>query len=199
MPDDDRPLFEKPLDDLLPADPPKPVPKEREQRVYDLPAKELVVIARYQQWMLACISLQVVLPLALFALMLGVRREGAEVAVGVIALVVTALALMSWAARFVLMMILAVRLLNPGVVVFLLFAEVLLSGSAGVLFHPFGPSFTCFAELFCFLGVAASLVVNARATSTLKRNGIRVGLLGARTADLPRVERWETTMPKLGW
>ena len=199
MPDDDRPLFEKPLEELLPPDQPKAVSKERERQVYDLPERELVAIARYQQWMLVCITLQVVLPLALFALVLGVRREGAEAAVGITTLVLTTLALAAWAARFVLMMFLAVRLLNPGVVAFLLFVEILLSGSAGVLFHPFGPSFTCFAELFCFLGVTASLVVNARATSTLKRNGIRVGLLGARTADLPRVERRETTMPKLGW
>ena len=178
MPDDDRPLFEKPLEDQLPPDQPKVAQEPRENRDFDLPPRELVAIARLQKQLLSLIVLYLlagVMVGGVAAAMQLTLKDGSGIALGV--LVMSAFALVVWVLELIVSYRLACRLYPDSALALLLLS--------------------CFVRC---LGVVVLLVLNAKATSTLRRNGIRVGLYGVREADLPKLERREpTTLPKLGW
>ena len=178
MSDDDRPLFERPLDALLPPDkPPQRFSiKNTSRKVYDLPDTELVAIARLQKWMLICFLVPFLLFLAACLIAFGARRDGAGSVVAVVSILMGGLGLALAVASYVFRIMLLVKLFQPRTVAL----------------------FICL-DLLCGAGVITLLIINGRATSTLKRNGIRVGLFGARNSDLPKVVKRETTMPRLGW
>jgi hypothetical protein len=179
VPDDDRPLFQKPLDELLPPDPPKQrfSIKDTSRRVYDLPARELVAIARLQKWLLITFSIPFILFFIAIMIAIATPREGVWGSVlAVFLIAIMAIILGVIIARIVFMILLAVKLFQPTSLALLIVLEVI-----------------------CGLGVVTLLIVNARATATLRRNDIRVGFFGAKVADLPKIDKRETTMPKLGW
>ncbi len=66
------------------------------------------------------------------------------------------------------------------------------------LFEPPSVALLLVMHFVCGLGLISLLIVNARATRTLRRNGIRVGFLGVRAADLRKLEGEKETL-KLGW
>lgn len=178
MPDDDRPLFEKPLDELLPPDPPKQQfsIKNTSRKVYDLPERELVAIARLQKWMLICFVVPLPLMLGAGLIALGAPRDSAAAVIAGVSILIGVICLGVAVADYVVRVMLLIKLFQPMTVVL----------------------FICL-DWLCGAGVITLLIINARASATLKRNGIRVGLFGARNSDLPKIERRETTMPKLGW
>ncbi|MBP3956224.1 hypothetical protein J8F10_13115 [Gemmata sp. G18] len=182
----ERPLFERPIDDVLPpthrsAPAPSgsalsPAPGVARER----PDTELLAIARYQKWLIRIILLQILLVCAGVGLGLAGAGDGAGE---------TSTAFLVAATAAVLLGVVSL------VVVFLLASKLYGTATAVVLG-------------LCLLvlcgGTITLLVVNARATAELRRNGIRVGFLGARRADLvalapgPR-QPGDARMPKLGW
>jgi FtsH-binding integral membrane protein len=181
VPEDDRPLFEKPLDELLPPDPPKQrfsvSFSDTRRRVYDRPEAELVAIARLQKQLLGLIVLYLAAAVVFVAVAVFMRltlQDGSELgrAIGVMAL----FAVVIWGLELIVLYRLA-RQLHPESAVIILLISFFVRCAGGILL----------------------LVLNWEASSILKRNGIRVGLFGARTADLPTVKKRETKMPKLGW
>lgn len=166
MKDDDRPLFEKPLNQLLP---PPPRRESSAAASYGDTSRrspeELVAIARLQKQSLLLYALFI--PIAiLFAVFVPlVSQSGSgELTVAVLAVWVVILTGFS-VTGLVLMILLAVKLFRPTTLALLL------------VLH-----FTC------GLGALVTLlIVNGRATRVLREHGIRVGLLGAKKADLRNV------------
>jgi len=187
---DNQPLFGKPIEDILPEDPARarrsasPPPFESASR--DRSADDLLAIARYQRWMMVCVLVHVlaVLMFPLAAIMEMEGNQPDEKNKGVVLLI------------FGLVMILVGVFALVLQVIFLLLALKLYSPVTAVLLFV-GMGLLC-------VGVIIILVVNHRATSVLRSNGIRVGLLGARRKDLERLDparhfRESGRMPKLGW
>jgi hypothetical protein len=164
--DDDRPLFEKPLDQLL-----RPLPR---REGYDTAGyrdgggrtpDELVAIAHLQKRLLLTFVLPLLLGIPL-AVLMPLVSQGGSGEVGVAVAVVWVVTLLGFTvARLVFLILLALKLFRPISLAWLLALE-----------------FTC-----GFGALVTLLVVNGRATRTLRDHGIRVGLFGAKRADLPKV------------
>jgi hypothetical protein len=184
----ERPLFEEPLDELLPpsqdpvpprwfADPtagPGAVVRER-------PDAELVAIGRHQKWLIRIILLHVLVAVGGIAVPVLSGWPGRATDALPVVLVVGAVGVVLGIAALVLVYLLASKLYGPEVAVLV-----------GL------------SQLIPCVGLVVLLVVNARATAELRRNGLRVGLLGARRADLrvldPRHRKQgDERMPTLGW
>lgn len=167
MQDDDRPLFERPLEELLPPLP----PRER----FDTSgyrdgsgrsSEELVAIARLQKRLVVVFLSVVAAGFALGILLFLLAASGVEesvttpLAFGGYLLVILPLQL----TMFVIWLLLAIKLFQPVTVVLLV-----------VLIFP------------CGLGVVSLIITVVRSTTVLREHGIRVGLLGAKKSDLPKV------------
>ncbi len=165
---DDRPLFERPLDDILPAELRKR-PHDHQLRQYSpepvtRSEDDLRSIARLQRLLVMTFGAMLLTGAigAALASGLGMAEAKAGVTVVVVASAVAISVLQLVAA--VLILLLSARLFSGGVLVL-----VLLGG-----FVP------------C-LSLVMLLVVNAQATAVLRANGIRVGFFGARWADVELV------------
>lgn len=164
---EDRPLFEKPLNQLLP-----PLPRREESTAAGYgdtsrrSPEELVAIARWQKRMILAVILLLLSGFLLGCLMFLAAASGADeqvttvLALGSYLLVILPLQL----ALFVTWLLLSVKLFRPMTVALLVVLT--------------------FA---CGLGLVSLIVTVVRATAVLREHGIRVGLLGARRADLPNV------------
>jgi hypothetical protein len=165
--DDDRPLFEKPLNQLLP-----PLPRReaadtaRHGDNSRRSPEELVAIARLQKRLILVVLLSLLSGFLLGCLMTLAAASGGDESV------TTALVLGSY-----LLVILPLQIV--------LFVTWLLLSVK--LFRPTTVALLVVLIFACGLGVVSVLVTVVRATAVLREYGIRVGLLGARKADLPRV------------
>ena len=165
---DDEPLFEKPLDKLLPPSRRSRPYREREDysRESHLSAKELMAIARLQKWSLrACLVYVVVVVCYIVAALAAPSAGDPRAVMTVSAVIVAVVAIPSALAMTVLMILLAVNLFRTSSFVLLL------------ILH--------FA---CGLGLISLAIVNTRATNTLRRNGVRVGFFGVRKGDMRKLE-----------
>lgn len=168
MKDDDRPLFEKPLNQLLP-----PLPRREESTAAGYgdtsrrPPEEVVAIARWQKRMILVVLLLLLSGFLLGCLMFLAAAGGADEQV------MTVLALGGY-----LVVILPLQL-------FLFVTWLILSLK---LFRPTTVALLLVLMFACGLGVVSLIVTVVRATAVLREYGIRVGLLGARKADLPKVD-----------
>jgi len=165
---DDEPLFEKPLDKLLP--PSRRIRSYGERYDYSrdsrLSAKELLAIARLQKWSLrACLVYVGAVVCYIVAGLVASIAGDPRVVMPVLAVIVAVVAIPSAIAMTVLMIMLAVKLFRTSSFVLLL------------ILH-FG----------CGLGLISLAIVNTRATNTLRQNGVRVGFLGVRKADIKKLE-----------
>ncbi len=175
----DGPLFERPLDELLPAThraaprPARSAPTAGPETVRDRPDVELVAIARYQKWLIRVILLQILIAAGwVTAAILTDQMDGPS----------------------------APPIMVFGGVATLTFSLVTL-GVAFALTSKLHGQTTTLGLCRLFLG-GGVLAVNGRATTELRRNGIRVGLLGARRADLTALvppQRDKDQVQKLGW
>jgi hypothetical protein len=165
---DDRPLFEKDLEDILPTELQKrPIPRRSRPPgppVWVLPFAELRAIAQLQRLLVLVFGATLVAGLIGAALGFGLTQaqveKGITITVLASAVVIGTLQL----ATSVLIVLLGSRVFSGGV-----FVVVLLGG-----FVP------CLAPVML-------LIVNGQATAILRSNGIRVGFFGARSADVKRV------------
>ncbi|AMV25598.1 hypothetical protein VT84_14470 [Gemmata sp. SH-PL17] len=180
----DGPLFERPLDELLPAThraaprPARSAPTAGPETVRDRPDVELVAIARYQKWLIRVILLQILIAAGwVTAAILTDQMDGPSappiVVFGIVAAVILSLVALG------VMIALASMLYSRTTAVALGLCQFLVGG-----------------------GTILLCVVNVRATAELRRNGIRVGLLGARRSDLTALvtpQRDKDQVQKLGW
>jgi hypothetical protein len=180
---DDGPLFEKPLDDLAPEPARRPAPHDEPPRLeyLDTPADDLLAIGRGQRRLVLWVAVGVLYRLGCLALLFALDPPPLDTPAGMsIAVTVAAGALV----------IDVISLL-----VFVRFASRLYPSVLVVLFV---------LALLAWLGLLVVMIANVRATRVLTRNGIRVGLLGARPADLARLGPTrrggsDAKLPKLGW
>jgi hypothetical protein len=212
----DGPLFEQPLDDLLPAGRPLPAAPARRQQPptgrvgsfnLDRSPEELLAIAHNQRTLIRLVIVPFLLaPVAVAALILAIASKrgtddqafhlavALQVPFGVMSVATTVyyfllayrLKLLLWA-----LSLLALTLVFGVLVILVLgngwFGSLALDG-------------VCLAGVL--IGFAA---LNGEATRVLRRNGIHVGLLGARRADLRRLapseprKRDGSGLRKLGW
>lgn len=168
MKDDDRPLFEKPLDQLLRPLPPRDGFDTGGYRDGSgRTPEELLAIARLQKGLLLTFIIPLILSVPLILFVVLVPRDGSgDVASAVVMVAWIVILLGIGFARLVFLVLLALKMFRPITLAWLLALE-------------FTSGFGALVTL---------LVVNGRATRTLRENGIRVGLLGARKEDLPKVE-----------
>jgi hypothetical protein len=149
--------------------------------VRERPDDELLAIARGQKWLIRIILLQFLVVGVGIALGVASERAGGANWPLAPALVVGIAGAALSVAALVFVILLAAKLYGPTAAVLLGLCQLIPCG-----------------------GLIVLLVVNARATAELRRNGVRVGLLGARQADLrvlapPPRKRGDERMPKLGW
>lgn len=182
---DEHPLFEKPINDLIPDNsrprkartPDTPLPSLGR----DTPADELLAIGSGQRALIRWVLTGLLYRVGAGALVV-VLAPAFDPTVGVALLALT------------IGLALAIDIVT--VVVFVRFASHL---------YPAAVTVVLVLCLLLLLGMLVVAVVNRRATGVLTRNGIRVGLLGARRADLDRLapvsrdRRPNSGLPKLGW
>jgi len=170
------PLFERPLDEMLPP----PQPPRRPQVfsdpttgpgsvVRERPDAELLAIAWGQKWLIRIFLLHVLLGVGAISVGTLLERTGRPPDRLVFALFLcfgVAGAILSIAA-IVFVVLIASKLHGAGTAALL-----------GV------------CQFLPCVGLIILLVVNAEATNELGRNGIRVGLLGARRSDLRALAPW---------
>lgn len=163
-----EPLFEKPLDDMLPAARPPVRPRafsdptaRPSSILWEQPEVDLPAIARDQKWIILVILLYLLLVAGTIVLISILDRSVGDDERFLYAVAVGAVGITLSAAAIFLVILLAAKLYGPTTAVLLGLCQ-------------FVPD----------AGLIVLLVVNARATTVLRRNGVRIGLLGARRADL---------------
>ena len=180
---DDRPLFEKPLGDLVPETAKRSAPRaEAPLTNLDTSADALLAIGRGQRRLILWVLIGILYRLACLAVIFALGGPAIDTPVGVALVAVTVGG--------------GLAIDIVGLVVFVRFVGRL---------YPTLVSIVLVLLLLGCLGLLVVLVVNVRATRILTRNGIRVGLLGARSADLDRLDvprplkGRDAKLPKLGW
>ncbi len=145
---------------------PKTTSPRREVSGLDLPSSHLLALARYQKWQIWFIMLSIPLMLAVAGMFVFAVQQGDD----------------------------EHPLLALAVVLYLLFAFVgiVLDALLGSKVFPIAGA-VLGVILVVALGLIGLMIMNIIATSILKRNGIRVGLLGAKEADLARLRPIERT------
>lgn len=163
------PLFERPLDDMLPAARPLPAAARAATGqavvVRDRSAADLLTIGRSQRWLVLVILLRLLVEVGVVGMNLLMFRPDGDPNWVPFAIVLTVVGWLGEVALVVVALTLVVLIASK--------------------LH--GTTATVVLAVCLFLpcvGLILLLVVNAQATAELRRNGVRVGLFGARRADL---------------
>jgi hypothetical protein len=175
-----QPLFEVPLEKLLPPLPEKPkLATLRKVATRDRSPTQLLTIARMQSRQLAFFLLAVLYFVAAYVGLFALGANGADELLVDTATVVAV----------------GVNVLLVGVLLFTFIRLVVQVYDVGGI---------ALMALLVLMGLSllALVLVHFRANAVLQRNGIKVGVFGAKANSLMEIDpktRHETQLPKLGW